>query len=222
MRAERLPRLLRALLMLLALGANTAWAFDLAELMGLLGRQKSGEARFTEQRFVRGFEGPIEAAGTLSFAAPDRLTRQTTSPRPETMAVDGNTLTLSRGGRTRTLTLDSMPELQGMVEAMRGTLNGDAQTLRRHFKSALSGSRNNWALELQPVDERLAAQVESVRLTGRAGEVLGIEMAFRGGDRSVMNIVPMAPTVPMAPMGPMAPLSPVSPAGKPSTGHAPS
>ncbi len=76
-------RLLRVLLLGLALGGGTAaWAFDLGELMGLLGRQKSGEARFTEQRFVRGLEGPVEAAGTLSFAAPDRLTRQTTSPRP--------------------------------------------------------------------------------------------------------------------------------------------
>jgi hypothetical protein len=200
----RVERLLRAFLLLLAMGANTAWAFDLGELMGLLAGQKSGEARFTEQRFVRGLEGPIEAAGTLSFAAPDRLTRQTTSPRPETMAVEGNTLTLSRGGRTRTLTLDSMPELQGMVEAMRGTLNGDAQTLQRHFSSKLSGSRTSWSLDLKPIDERLAAQVDSVRLTGRNGEVLGIEMAFRGGDRSDMNIVPMVP------------------AGKPSGGRAPS
>ena len=191
-------RLLRALLLLLAMGANTAWAFDLGELMGLLGQQKSGEARFTEQRFVHGLEGPVEAAGTLSFAAPDRLTRQTTSPRPETMAVEGNQLTLSRGGRTRSLTLDSMPELQGMVEAMRGTLNGDAKTLQRYFKSTLRGSRANWSLDLKPIDERLAAQVDSVRLTGRNGEVLGIEMAFRGGDRSVMNIVPIAPSAPAA------------------------
>ncbi len=203
----RIERLLRAALLLLALGANAAWAFDLGELMGLLAKQKSGEARFTEQRFVHGLEGPIEAAGTLSFTAPDRLTRQTVSPRPETMAVEGNTLTLSRAGRTRTLTLDSMPELLGMVEAMRGTLSGDAQTLQRHFKSTLGGSRSNWALDLQPVDERLAAQVQSVRLTGRAGEVLGIEMAFRGGDRSVMTIVPITPP---------------TPAGRPSAGRAPS
>ena len=191
----RFDWLCRSLLLALACCAAPAWAFDLPDLMGLLSKQKSGEARFTEQRFVRGLDGPITAAGTLSFQAPDKLTRETTLPRPESMAVDGNQLTLSRGGRTRTLTLDSMPEMQGMVEAMRGTLSGDAGTLQRYFKSKLGGSRDGWTLDLAPTEERLAAQVDSVRLTGRAGEVLGVEMTFRGGDRSVMTIVPgPAPT----------------------------
>jgi outer membrane lipoprotein-sorting protein len=175
----------------LAVASCSAWAFDLPELMGLLARQKNGEARFTEQRFVRGIEGPLDASGTLSFQAPDRLTRRTLTPRPETMTVDGNTLTLSRGGRTRTLTLDSMPELLGMVEAMRSTLNGNVQTLQRYFRSTLTGTADKWALDLVPIDEKLAAQVRSLRLTGKAGEVLGIEMEFIGGDRSVMSITPV-------------------------------
>lgn len=188
---SKIERWCRWLLAALALSASSAWAFDLPELMGLLAKQKNGEARFTEQRFVRGLEGPLDASGTLSFQAPDRLVRRTLSPRPETMTVDGNTLTLSRGGRTRTLTLDSMPELLGMVEAMRSTLNGNAQTLERYFRHTLTGSADKWALELVPIDERLAAQVRSLRLTGRAGEVLGVEMEFIGGDRSVMAITPV-------------------------------
>lgn len=187
----RIERWCRWLVAALAFSASSAWAFDLPELMGLLARQKNGEARFTEQRFVRGIEGPLDASGTLSFQAPDRLTRRTLTPRPETMSVDGNTLTLSRSGRTRTMTLDSMPELLGMVEAMRSTLNGNAQTLRRYFRSTLTGTADKWALDLVPIDERLAAQVRSLRLTGRAGEVLGVEMEFIGGDRSVMAITPV-------------------------------
>ncbi|MGJ7508737.1 LolA-related protein [Variovorax sp. GT1P44] len=186
----RFDRWCRALLAALALSASSAWAFDLQELMALLAQQKSGEAKFTEQRFVHGLEGPLEASGALSFTAPDKLVRRTLTPRPESMSVEGNTLTLSRGGRTRTVQLDSMPELQGLVEAMRGTLSGNSQGLQRYFRSTLSGSASNWALDLQPVDERLAAQVRSMRLSGRGGEVLGIEMEFIGGDRSVMNITP--------------------------------
>ena len=178
-------------LTLMLAGVPAAWAFDLPELMALLARQKSGEASFTEQRFVRGMDGPLESAGTLSFSAPDnKLVRRTLSPRPESMTVEGNTVTLSRGGRTRTLALDSMPELLGMVDALRGTLSGDAQLLQRHFRSKLGGSAGNWSLDLAPQDERLAAQVRSVRLTGRQGEVLGVEMEFIGGDRSVMTISP--------------------------------
>ncbi|MDM0112397.1 outer membrane lipoprotein carrier protein LolA [Variovorax sp. J22R133] len=181
------PALLAALLLL---GASTAWAFDMPELMALLSRQKSGEARFTEQRFVRGMDGPLESSGTLSFTAPDKLTRRTLTPRPESMVVEGNTVTLSRGGRTRTLTLDSAPEMGGMVDALRGTLSGDGALLQRQFRSTLKGSGADWTLDLQPVDDRLAAQVRSVRLSGRQGDVLGVEMEFIGGDRSVMSITP--------------------------------
>lgn len=186
----RFDWLCRSLLLALACCAAPAWAFDLPELMGLLSRQKSGEARFTEQRFVHGLEGPLDARGTLSFDAPDKLVRRTLSPRVETMAVEGNTLTLSRGGRNRTLTLDSMPELLGLVEAMRGTLNGDGATLQRYFRSTVGGTAANWTLDLAPVDSRLAAQMRSIRISGRASEVLGLEMEFVGGDRSVMSISP--------------------------------
>ncbi len=193
----RLDWLCRVLVLAVAFCAAPAWAaFDLPELMGLLSRQKSGEARFTEQRFVHGLEGPLDASGTLSFEAPDKLVRRTLSPRIETMAVDGNTLTLSRGNRNRTLALDSMPELLGLVEAMRGTLTGDGTTLQRYFKSTVTGVANQWTLDLVPNDSRLAAQVRSMRITGRGGEVLGLEMEFVGGDRSVMNISPNAPNSP--------------------------
>ena len=189
----RFDWLCRSLLLALACCAAPAWAFDLPDLMGLLSKQKSGEARFTEQRFVHGLEGPLDSRGTLSFNAPDKLVRRTLSPREETMAVEGNTLTLSRGGRNRTLTLDSMPELLGLVEAMRGTLSGDGTTLQRYFRSTVSGSAANWTLDLLPADSRLAAQVRSIRISGRASEVIGLEMEFVGGDRSVMSITPERP-----------------------------
>ncbi len=187
----RLDAILLGLALLLS-AASPAWAFDLSELMSQLARQKSGEAGFVEQRFVRGVDGPLNSAGTLSFTAPDKLARKTVTPRPESMMVDGNTLTLSRAGRTRTLTLDSMPELQGMVDALRGTLMGDSKLLQQHFRTELAGSPANWTLDLKPLDERLASQVKSVRLSGRQGQVLGVEMEFIGGDRSVMTITPKA------------------------------
>jgi len=174
----------------LACAVAPAWAFDMPELMGLLNKQKQGEANFTEQRFVRGFDGPLAASGTLSFAAPDKLVRRTLSPRPETMAVDGNNLVLSRGGRSRTMALDSVPELLGLVEAMRATLTGNAPVLDRYFRTTLKGNTGDWTLDLVPIDARLSAQVTSLRLSGRGGNVLGVEMEFRGGDRSVMTIVP--------------------------------
>ncbi|MGJ7486822.1 LolA-related protein [Variovorax sp. LT2P21] len=189
-RVETGLRRARWALLALLCAAAPAWALDLNELMGLLAKQKQGEANFTEQRYVRGFDGPLAASGTLSFTAPDQLVRRTLTPRPESMVVDGNNLTLSRGGRTRSMTLDSMPELQGLVEAMRATLAGNTQVLQRYFTSTVGGNASDWTLDLAPVDARLAAQIATLRLSGKAGEVLGVEMEFRGGDRSVMTISP--------------------------------
>ncbi|RYY89120.1 MAG: outer membrane lipoprotein carrier protein LolA [Comamonadaceae bacterium] len=209
--ARAAGRAWRSALLALLFAWAPAWAFDLPELMALLARQKQGEGTFTEQRTVRGLDRPLYASGTLSFVAPDRLTRRTLSPRPESMAVDGNSVTLTRGNRTRSMTLDSIPELQGLVEAMRGTLSGNGDVLQRYFRTRLSGGTNSWALDLEPTDERLSAQLASLRLTGRGGEVLGVEMEFRGGDRSVMDIVPQRASGAGAVPAPAAP-----PTGRPA------
>ena len=78
-----------------------AWALDLATVAAQLAMRKGGEARFTEERFVSGFDSPLRASGTLSFTAPGRFARLTTEPRAESMVVDGNSLVLTRGGRSR-------------------------------------------------------------------------------------------------------------------------
>lgn len=192
-RPEPIVRLLRLAPLLLALAgmAAPAWALDLATVTGLLARHKSGEARFTEERTVSGLDGPLRASGTLSFVAPNRFTRTTTEPRAESMAVDGNALILKRGGRTRQMTLDAIPEVTALIEAVRGTLTGNAGSLDKHFRIKVEGSTTQWTLTLVPRDERLATQVRELKITGVSGELRVVELWLAGGDRSVMSIEPL-------------------------------
>jgi outer membrane lipoprotein-sorting protein len=183
----------------LALGGAPAFAFELPELMALLARQRSGEARFTEQRFVSGLDAPLASSGTLSFAAPDRFTRRTLAPRAETMAVDGNTLTLTRGARSRSFALDAAPEMAALVESVRGTLTGNAALLQSYFDTRLAGSERAWTLNLEPRDAALAAQVLAVSIQGQGAELRSIEMRLAGGDRSVMTITPQPAAAASAP-----------------------
>lgn len=179
-----------AALALLIAGALPARAFDLPALMALLGQNRSGEVEFSEKRFVKGLDEPLTASGTLSFAAPDRFVRTTLKPRAETMTVDGNTVTLTRGGRSRSFTLDAAPDMVGIVEAIRGTLTGNALTVRRYFKPELSGSAEQWTLALIPLESRLGEQVRVIHIGGRRGEVTRIEMQLTDGDHSLMTIEP--------------------------------
>jgi Outer membrane lipoprotein carrier protein LolA-like len=195
MRPDRRRR--RALAALLfALAAPPALALELDDLMHLLQQRRSGEARFTEQRFVSGLDQTLRFSGTLSFSAPDRLARHTLSPRPESFVVEGNQLTLERGGRTRALALDAQPELAAMVTAMRDTLSGDASALRQHFKPAVRGSRAQWSLTLVPLEYRLLGVVREVRIDGRLADVQTVEVQLADGDRSVMTIEPIGPPRP--------------------------
>ncbi len=160
--------------------------------MAALAQRKSGEARFTEERTVTGFDGPLRASGTLSFSAPDRYTRQTLEPRRERMEVAGNQIRLERGGRTRQLTLDAVPELAGLVEGLRGTLSGNAALLRKHFDVRLAGQAGLWTLTLTPLDSALAAQVRQLQIVGTGADLRTVELTMAGQERSLMTIEPIS------------------------------
>lgn len=177
----------------LLLAALPAQAFGLPDLMKLLAQQRSGEASFNEQRFVRGLDAPLAASGTLSFVAPDRFARHTLKPRAESLTVDGNQLTLVRGGRSRSMQLDAMPELVGLVEAVRGTLTGNGQVLARHFQTSVSGAANGWTLELVPLGGSMRAAVARLRIAGEQSELRRIDIDLSDGDSSVMTIGPLKP-----------------------------
>lgn len=164
--------------------------------MGLLAQTKSGEARFVEQRHVQGLGKPLQSSGTLSFTAPSRFARQTLSPRPEAMVVDGNQVTLTRNGRSRQMALDAVPEMALLVQAVRGTLTGDGAALRQAFKLTLNGQAAQWSLQLEPQDARLASAVSYIHVTGRRGELRGVEVQLADGDRSVMTIEPAGASAP--------------------------
>lgn len=181
--------------------ASLAFAagFDLAALSAELARNKSGQARFTEERFVTGIDSPLRASGVLSFVAPDRFTRQTLEPLAESMAVEGNTITLKRNGRSRQMAMDAVPELAALISAVRGTLTGDAATLDKHFQVRVEGTAARWMLTLVPRDARLATQVRELQIAGLAGDVRSVALWLGGGDRSVMAVEPLQPLKPVPP-----------------------
>ena len=88
------------------------------------------------------------------------------------------------------------PEL---IEAVRGTLTGNAATLEKHFNVKLSGSAALWTLTLVPRDGRLASQVRELQIVGQRGELRTLELSLSGGDRSLMTIEALPPAVPAAP-----------------------
>jgi outer membrane lipoprotein-sorting protein len=171
----------------------TAAAFDLEALTALLAKVGSGEASFVETRRIEMLDRTLISSGRLSFKAPDVFVRETLKPRHDKLAVDGNTLTMSVGERSRTMQLDASPEAAVIVEAIRGTLTGNRAALERLFETRVDGDASAWTLELVPRELRLRGQVASVRVAGRDSAVREVRVLLADGDQSVMTIEPVAP-----------------------------
>jgi len=169
-----------------------AQAFDLGALTALLGRVTSGEATFVETRRIELLDRTLHSSGRLSFKAPDSFVRETLKPRQEKLAVEGNTVTMSLGERSRTMQLDASPEAAVIVEAIRGTLTGNRATLERLFETTVSGDARAWTLKLVPRDLRLRGQVSAVQVSGREAMAREVQVQLADGDRSVMTIEPVA------------------------------
>jgi len=191
-RSARRVTLLVPLFALLLAACAPAWALDLPGLAALLGQRRNAEARFVEERFVAGLDQPLRSSGTLSFTAPDRFARTTLEPRLESMSVEGNTVTLKRGGRTRQMSLDTVPEATALVEALRGTLSGDLATLQKFYTARVDGNATRWKLTLTPLAQRIGTQVRQLDIEGQGPDLKTVEVLLTGGDRSLMSIETVA------------------------------
>ncbi|MCC2633097.1 MAG: putative transrane protein [Ramlibacter sp.] len=184
---SRLPSL--ALGLVLAVAAAPALAaWDLQQLMDSLAQNKSGRATFVETKRLAVLSKPIESSGELLYTAPDKLEKRTQKPKPESMVVDGDALTVERGSQKVQLQLQAYPEIAAFIESIRGTLAGDRKALERNYRLALSGTAEAWVLELLPLNEKMKAVVQRIRISGTRDQVGSIEINQADGDSSVMVI----------------------------------
>ena len=170
-------------------------AWDLQRLMRELAQVKTANARFLERRHLGILTAPLESSGTLVYIAPDRLEKHTLRPRPESLVLERNELTVESKERNqrRTLVLQDYPVIWAFVESIRSTLAGDLPTLSRFYQVGLDGGERRWRLSLIPSEPRMQDVVSEIRISGDSSWINAIEMIETGGDRSVMTIIRDAP-----------------------------
>ena len=187
-----MSRFLAFVFCLLAAPAWAAW--DLDQLMQTLARSKVSRATFVEKKYLAMLDAPVTSSGELLFTAPDRLERRTLKPRPESMVLEGGTMTMTRGQRQTVLKLQDYPAIGALTESIRATLAGDRQALERHYTVKLEGSAARWSLLLAPREARIRGFVLEIRIDGEHDEVRTVEIEQSDKDRSVMTIRKAAPS----------------------------
>lgn len=166
------------------------WGVD--QLMQGMAQTRSGHAAFVEKKYIAILDKPVESSGELLYIAPSRLEKRTLKPRPESMLLDGNTLTVEQKGKSHVLPLQNYPEIVAFIDSIRGTLAGDRAALERIYKLNLDGDEQQWTLKLQPLSDRMKKVVEHISIVGEKHELRTIEIRQADGDRSVMTITQIA------------------------------
>ena len=165
--------------------------FSLETLMRALAKVRSIDAAFRENRVVEILNEPVILTGILRYRAPDYVKKQVLLPCRESIEINAEELYIDtpETGQRR-LRLDDYPAIAVLVESFRATLAGDVASLKRYYRTALSGTFDSWRLRLVPADPAMAEQVKSVAISGRHARVLNITTIETGGARSVMTITP--------------------------------
>lgn len=187
--------------MLALLATTSAFAASTTDwtpetLLNTLAEHRQGKLRFHEEKFIGVLDTPLLSEGTLRFHPPDHLEKHTTSPRDERMIINGNQLSYTRHGQTYTLNLAEHPEATAYANSIRGLLNGNAALLRKSYELKLSGDRAHWVLLLLPTDARIQSLIQSISVNGSGDHLQRIEYDQANGDRSIMTLLPAAPSTP--------------------------
>ncbi|MEP7083623.1 MAG: LolA-related protein [Betaproteobacteria bacterium] len=178
-------------LALLAVGPARAADWGVAELMQSLAQRGAERALFVERKFLAILDRPVESSGELRYTPPDRLEKRTLKPKPESVVLEGDRLSIERGTFRQTVRLADYPAIAALVDSIRGAIGGDRKSLERVYRLELHGNQERWTLVMLPSDTGLAAMVSRIDIGGIRDRVRSIEILQADGDRSVMTIEPI-------------------------------
>jgi outer membrane lipoprotein-sorting protein len=166
-------------------------AFDVGQLMSELAKHKGGKAKFVEKKYISLLDKPVVSTGEMSYTAPDRLEKRTLTPKPEILLLDKEMLSIEREKQKLTINLSNQPEALAFIDSIRGTLSGNRAALEKNYGLYLVGSAEKWTLTLLPSEQKIAALVQRIIVSGSKNQIRSIEYLQADGDRSLMTIEPI-------------------------------
>ena len=186
-------RQLIAGLVLASLAATAHAAFDIDQLMAGLAQHKGGRAKFVEKRTLAVLDRPLVATGEMTYTPPDRLEKRTLTPKPETLVLDRDQVSIERDQRKLSINLARRPEALAFVDSIRSTLAGNREALEKNYTLQLAGSADNWVLTLTPIAQQIAALLQRITVSGSRDQIHTIDYLLADGDRSELTIEPLEP-----------------------------
>lgn len=164
----------------------------LRRVLAAVAAQPLAAAPFIERRISALAATPLESRGTLSFNPAGLIEKQTTSPVRERVTISPESVTIDAGdGKPVTIIkLEAQGALTGYGLGLRALLSGNEKQLRQVFDARMTGTFDNWKVQLLPREPALKRGIRHIMVSGSGARLRLIETSETGGDTIEMTIIP--------------------------------
>lgn len=174
----------------LVLCAPTApgWCAELDAILSSTAVEPPAEIGFHEERHSPMFKEPMILTGRLEYLAEGVLRKVIETPFAEDILIDGDEITVTRGGETRKLSLNRSRALKHILAAIEAVLRGDRNVLEESFQVDLAGTDAAWTLAMTPTSRAVAKRMDSLEIAGDSKAATSIRINLSGDEWHLMTI----------------------------------
>jgi hypothetical protein len=181
------------LLLLSSIGMANAADDPFDTLLASLAQHPHGAVKFSEETRSQLLTHSVHSEGVLRFDAPDRLEKQTLTPRAEDLIVEGDVVTIIRGHHRNSIRLTEYPKLSPLLEGIRATLSGNRAALEQRFQVSFTPGASAWELRLAPLGGAHDAGFTRIVLRGHDDALQSVTLEQSNGDRTTIALAPLSP-----------------------------
>ncbi|WP_041977149.1 outer membrane lipoprotein carrier protein LolA [Ectopseudomonas mendocina] len=171
--------------LLLASIAQLALAFDLDQLSEQLGKPEVVRGSFIQEKHLRALPQPLTSRGTFVLAKDYGLLWLLERPLQQDYRIDDQGIARRTEQGWQFVAQQSATAQQNRL--FLAVLKGDSSGLRQDFDLSLSGSADNWQLDLTPRSVLLKQVFKAIVISGGA-LVQRIELQETQGDSTVLRL----------------------------------
>ena len=169
----------------LTLASPALWAFSTAELAQTLQKPSNVQGAFTQQRQLKSLSKPMVTGGKFVLIPKKGLLWQMQKPFETTLRVRADGIMQWNGSAWTNPNQGKVGQSQ-QIKLFLDLLGGNTQGLEKQFDLALSGTEQQWTLQLTP---KTAITRQIFTRIGISGDtvVRKIQLDEKQGDRTVMQ-----------------------------------
>jgi outer membrane lipoprotein-sorting protein len=144
-------RLASLAVMLLALAPSTHASQALAPLAARLEQAPAVHARFVQTKTLQALKRPLRTSGRLAFARGQGVLWLIEKPYLASYALSADSVTqISADGTRKVRAAREVPALAQVGKIFQAIFQGDPKALEAHFVVSVSGTTENWRVDLVP------------------------------------------------------------------------